>query len=140
MAQLGEALAWEYIRNVGVDACKPDTHLRRFLGSGRMGTSQNEIATVEETIQQVEELSKVTGISLASIDNIIWSFCADGYGEVCTATPHCEKCVIRNNCQNSKVLLPFEIVTYDEIRLICKACDFDPVKIGQHFLDLTNQK
>lgn len=23
---LGEALAWEYIRNVGIDACKPDTH------------------------------------------------------------------------------------------------------------------
>lgn len=31
LAMLGEALAWEYIRNVGIDGCKPDTHLRRFL-------------------------------------------------------------------------------------------------------------
>ena len=35
--QVGEALAWEYIRNVGIDGAKPDTHIRRFLGSNRMG-------------------------------------------------------------------------------------------------------
>ena len=35
--QVGEALVWEYIRNVGIDGAKPDTHIRRFLGSDRMG-------------------------------------------------------------------------------------------------------
>ena len=75
MYQLGEALAWEYIRNVGIDACKPDTHLRRFLGKTRMGCSEGEIATVEETIAQVEAISAETGLPLALIDNIIWSFC-----------------------------------------------------------------
>ena len=33
MKMLGEALAWEYLRNVGIDGAKPDTHLRRFLGA-----------------------------------------------------------------------------------------------------------
>ena len=88
MGMLGEALAWEYIRNVGIDGCKPDTHLRRFLGNARMGNANGDIATSEETIAQIEALAKETGMSLASVDNIIWSFCADNFGEVCTATPH----------------------------------------------------
>ena len=82
IAMLGEALAWEYIRNVGIDGCKPDTHLRRFLGSDRMGNASGSIATTDETIRQIEELSAEINLPLSSIDNIIWSYCADGYGEV----------------------------------------------------------
>lgn len=100
MKMMGEALVWEYIRNVGIDACKPDTHLRRFLGNARMGQSKGRIASVDETVHQVSQLSRVSGLSQAAIDNIIWSFCADGYGEVCTATPHCENCVIRQYCKH----------------------------------------
>lgn len=96
---LGEALAWEYIRNIGVDACKPDTHLRRFLGNARMGISRGDIATMEETIRQVEEISKENGIPQSVVDNLIWSYCADGYGQICTATPKCEKCIIRIYCK-----------------------------------------
>ena len=36
---VGKALAWEYLRNVGVDGAKPDTHLKRILGSNRLGYS-----------------------------------------------------------------------------------------------------
>ena len=46
-------------------------------------------ATIEEALSQIERLSEETGLTKATVDNIIWSFCADGYGEVCTATPHC---------------------------------------------------
>lgn len=99
MKMMGEALAWEYMRNVGIDACKPDTHLRRFLGNARMGQSKGQIASIDETVHQVAQLSRITGLSQAAIDNIIWSFCADGYGEICTATPHCENCVIRQYCK-----------------------------------------
>lgn len=95
---LGEALAWEYIRNVGIDACKPDTHLRRFLGRNRMGHSRDAVATVEETISQVEAIAKESGLQCSVIDNIIWSYCADGYGQICTSNPKCEKCVIRTLC------------------------------------------
>ncbi|MDO5828865.1 MAG: hypothetical protein Q4Q25_01810 [Methanocorpusculum sp.] len=32
MKQMGSALAWEYLRNVGVDGAKPDVHMKRILG------------------------------------------------------------------------------------------------------------
>ena len=90
MKMFGEALAWEYLRNVGIDGAKPDTHLCRFLGSDRMGTGEKSPASTKEVIEQVAKLSEETGMSKVEIDNLIWSFCADGYGEICTATPHCD--------------------------------------------------
>ena len=100
--QLGPALAWEYLRNVGIDGAKPDTHLRRFLGADRMPECPNPIATPEEAISQVERLSAATGRKRVVIDNLIWSYCADGYGAVCTAVPHCGRCVIREQCHRNK--------------------------------------
>jgi hypothetical protein len=99
MKMLGEALAWEYLRNVGIDGAKPDTHLRRFLGADRMGTGKHSPATACEVNAQVARLSEQTGLSKAEIDNLIWSFCADGFGEICTATPHCNSCPISDWCK-----------------------------------------
>ena len=75
-----------------------DTHLRRFLGADRMGTGSNSPATISEVNDQVARLSEQTGMSKVEIDNLIWSFCADGFGEVCTATPHCKSCPIADYC------------------------------------------
>lgn len=69
------------------------------LGSDRMGESKGKEATVEEALSQIERLSEETGLTKATVDNIIWSFCADGYGEVCTATPHCEVCPVKTWCK-----------------------------------------
>lgn len=96
---VGPALAWEYLRNVGVDGTKPDIHVRRFLGADRMGLAQHPEASESETIQIVRELSAQTGLTMVEIDGIIWSYCASGYGEICTKTPKCEKCVIRDFCK-----------------------------------------
>lgn len=98
LKMLGEALVWEYLRNVGVDGAKPDTHMRRFLGSDRMGSGKNAPATISEVYEQVAELSEETGLSMAEVDNLIWSFCADGFGEICTATPCCDDCPISDYC------------------------------------------
>ena len=68
------------------------------LGSDRMGTGEKSPASTKEVIEQVTRLSEETGMSKVEIDNLIWSFCADGYGEICTATPHCEMCPIREWC------------------------------------------
>ncbi len=99
MKMLGEALAWEYLRNVGIDGAKPDTHLRRFLGADRMGIGNHTPATVSEVNEQVAKLSEETGMSKVEVDNLIWNFCADGFGEICTATPHCTSCPIRDCCK-----------------------------------------
>ena len=101
MKMFGEALAWEYLRNVGIDGAKPDTHLCRFLGSDRIGTGEKSPASTKEVIEQVARMSEKTGMSKVEIDNLIWSFCADGYGEICTATPHCDLCPIRKWCNRS---------------------------------------
>ena len=101
---LGEALAWEYLRNVGIDGAKPDTHLRRFLGADRMGAGENSPATTGEVNAQVTKLSEQTGMPRVEIDNLIWSFCADRYGEICTATPHCARCPIADYCNRANYI------------------------------------
>ena len=99
LGMMGEALVWEYLRNIGIDGVKPDTHIRRFLSGNRMGKPLvSSPATVEDVYRQVDKLSKKTGLLKAEIDNLIWSFCAEGYGEICTARPHCDRCPIRSKC------------------------------------------
>ena len=99
LRNMGEALCWEYLRNVGIDGAKPDVHLRRFLGSERMGKGNHMIATVPEVIDIVRRLSKESGLSMAAIDNIIWSFCSEQYGEICGAAPKCRECPVKNHCE-----------------------------------------
>lgn len=96
---LGPALAWEYLRNVGIDGVKPDVHIRRFLGAERLGLSQEDVATVDETVSIVREMSEQLGIPMVEVDNIIWSYCAKDYGEICAATPRCSCCAIREYCK-----------------------------------------
>lgn len=99
LKQMGEALAREYLRNVGIDSGKPDVHMKRIMGSERLGVSKLPEATNEEVISKLEELSKETGLWMSQIDYIFWAYCATDMGEICTANPRCEKCVIRNECK-----------------------------------------
>jgi len=96
--QVGPALAWEYIRNVGIDGAKPDLHMKRIFGSSRLGCSKHESASDEEIFTTVKRLSEETGYFMAQIDYILWCFCAKGQGEICTAEPHCGQCPIRDCC------------------------------------------
>jgi len=96
---VGEALAWEYLRNVGVDGAKPDLHLRRFLSSDRMGTGSSGCATEKEVIEQVEQLSAKTGKKKWLIDALIWEYCRDGYDSICSKDPSCPDCVLKSYCK-----------------------------------------
>ena len=97
---IGPALAWEYLRNVGVDGTKPDVHVCRFLGKDRLGLSAHTIATQSEATEIVKLISQETNISMVEIDSIIWSFCATGYGSICSANPQCDECVVRQYCSH----------------------------------------
>ena len=66
-----------------------------------MGAGKKSPASVKEVNEQVTRLSEETGMSKVEIDNLIWSFCADGYGEICTATPHCDTCPISDYCNGN---------------------------------------
>ena len=96
---VGTALAWEYLRNVGIDGAKPDLHLKRFMGSDRMGVSRSLEASDNEVITEIKLLSDATGLTRFEIDFIIWCFCADSKGEVCTANPRCNICPVSQYCR-----------------------------------------
>ena len=97
---IGPALAWEYLRNVGVDGTKPDVHICRFLGKDRIGLSSHAVATQSEATEIVKSISRELNISMVEIDSIIWSYCATGYGNICSAKPNCSECIVQQYCSH----------------------------------------
>lgn len=86
----------EYLRNVGIDVIKPDVHIKRILGAERLNIvkSKSDYAVIAEC----KKLSEKIGISQVKMDYLLWNYCSKSYGEVCTAKPKCEDCVIREYC------------------------------------------
>lgn len=100
MSQMGEALVAEYLRNVGYDIAKPDRHTRRILGSEFLGCSDKKIVPIFETLDIIKELADYMKRDVAEIDYILWSYCAKGYGEICTLKkPKCDICVASELCK-----------------------------------------
>lgn len=93
----GVALVCEYLRNVGMDIIKPDGHIKRIASAERLNlvTVRNNYKIIDE----FQELAQEIGISQVKIDYLLWNYCSKGYGEICTATPKCNECVIREYCQ-----------------------------------------
>lgn len=102
LKQFGPALTWEYLRNVGIDGAKPDVHMKRILGANRLGVSKKEDASDDEVLDAIEQLSKETGLWMAQIDYLFWLYCATDKGEICTASPRCDKCVVKEFCNMGK--------------------------------------
>lgn len=95
LRQMGIALTMEYLKNVGIDTIKPDIHIRRLFGRDRLGFSNKDLATEDETLEIVKQMSIETGLLCAEIDSIIWQFCATDYAEICSSNPHCDKCLLK---------------------------------------------
>jgi hypothetical protein len=72
--------------------------MRRILGDDRLGYSNSSIASEIEVIKIFDTIAKNTGYLKSYLDIVLWSYCADGYGEICTANPKCDRCVIRDFC------------------------------------------
>ena len=103
MKQLSEALTAEYLRNVGYDLAKPDRHVRRILGNSILACSEQEIVPGFEAMEIVREIADILNRHVAEVDYILWSYCATGYGEICTSRrPLCCDCVIRKYCRNGQ--------------------------------------
>jgi len=94
---MGVPIACEYVRNVGIDVIKPDVHIKRITSADRLNlvTAKSDYKIIDE----LQKLSKQIGISQAKMDYLLWNYCSKGYGEICTATPKCNECVIRKYCQ-----------------------------------------
>lgn len=104
LAQMGEALIAEYLKNVGFDTAKPDRHICRILGSKYLACSKSEIVPVFEAIDIVADIAGELGKSTAEIDYILWSYCATSYGEICTLkNPKCSFCVAKEYCKGERI-------------------------------------
>ncbi|MFA7673669.1 MAG: hypothetical protein WCY62_07435 [Clostridia bacterium] len=99
MKYIGYVLAFEYLRNVGVDAVIPDGSKRRMLGAERLGYSRSPVASDKDVVSAVALLSRSNNDAmLAQIDALLSYFCSAGYGKICTAEPDCDVCPIRKYC------------------------------------------
>ena len=98
--QLAEALTAEYLKNVGYDIGKPDRHTRRILGSKHLGCSKRKYAAPYEAIDIIADIAKSLNKPAAEVDYILWAYCANGFGEVCTKkNPKCmELCTAKSFC------------------------------------------
>lgn len=100
LKQMGIALVCEYLKNIGYDFPKPDTHIRRILGRDILGFSNSREASHYQAIEIIFKIAGLTGKSVAETDHILWAYCADGYGEICTSrNPKCTDCVAYKQCQ-----------------------------------------
>lgn len=98
-AQMGEALVAEYLKNVGYNTSKPDRHIRRILGSNHLACSDSKIVPIFEAFDIVADIAKESGKPTAEVDYILWSYCASGYGEICTQkNPKCDLCKAKELC------------------------------------------
>lgn len=104
MAQMGEALVCEYLRNVGYDLPKPDRHICRILGGSALGCSEKEEVPVYDAMDIVVQLAEELQKPCAEVDYILWSYCATGFGKVCTKQYyHCGGCSAAQYCKRGQV-------------------------------------
>ena len=91
LGQMGIPLVCEFLKNMGFLLPKPDRHLKRFFSGDRMGTIARP-ASNADVFSQIEMLAESGTFTIPEIDLMVWSFCAKGYGEVCTKAPNCTVC------------------------------------------------
>lgn len=99
---MGVALLCEYLKRVGIDVAKPDVHIKRIFGAGRLGYSDKKDASNDEVFDIMDLFNKNTKKPRAYIDVLLWHYCANGYGNICTAKPKCQDCLLLEHCNMNK--------------------------------------
>lgn len=94
LKEIGFTLALEYLRNVGIDVVKPDTHICRMIGPERLGLMEVE-PSPEGAYCCLMRMREQAQCSAVYLDNLLWLFAATGYGEICTRNnPKCNVCSV----------------------------------------------
>lgn len=103
LREMDAPLVAEYLRNVGYDLCKPDRHICRILGCEVLGCSDKKDVPIYETFDIVSAIANELGKSIAEVDYILWSYCAKGYGGICTIDgKKCSDCIVKKYCLKEK--------------------------------------
>lgn len=93
LKQVGFTLALEYLRNVGIDAAKPDVHICRIIGPQRLGWARKDPSPAEAA-EIIHEKAEEIGVSTAYLDGLLWLFAAKGYGDICSGVTNCGACQV----------------------------------------------
>jgi hypothetical protein len=91
LEEIGYPLSIEYLRNVGIPASKPDMHIRRLLSVQRLGYFKGRPSEME-AYNKMGEMAKEINCCPTYLDNLLWMFCAQDYGNICGANPRCHFC------------------------------------------------
>lgn len=105
LVQVGYALALEYLRNVGINAVKPDVHVCRMIGPERLGLTE-EVPTPAEAYTALMDWSDRHGESPVCVDSLLWLFAAKDYAAICTAEPRCEVCLVSDCNRWARAVTP----------------------------------
>jgi endonuclease III len=103
LGEVGFTLAVEYLRNVGINAAKPDLHVRRVLSSERLGFFQRGTPTAEGAYELMNKIAEDAGVNASYLDGLLWRFCAKNYANICSAVPNCSICCLSEFCNYPKV-------------------------------------
>jgi len=98
LRSIGPALAFEYLRNVGVRASKPDLHVRRAISAARLGYAAGH-PSEWVAYEEIGRIAAEAGCNPTYFDNLLWIFCAQDYGDVCGAKPRCRVCSLAPQCR-----------------------------------------
>ena len=78
---------------------------RSYIDKKYYQVYQNMFQLVEDICKDdnLEELAKQAGKSVAETDYILWSYCATGYTGICTKSyPNCHVCRVKDRCRYAK--------------------------------------
>ena len=105
-----QALAAEFLKNIGIPTVKPDIHILRILGKKRLAILSVEKTQLSrrETQRVIREfhlfVQRLTG-NVADIiyyDALFWNLGAKEKGEICTENPKCNICLLTDLCNISE--------------------------------------
>lgn len=95
---IGNTLALEYLKNVGIRASKPDVHIRRILSGQRLGYFEG-LPSELEAYELLDRIAAQASCNSTYLDNLLWIFCATNYGNICGAKPKCNVCGFQSYCK-----------------------------------------
>jgi len=92
---VGISICSEFFKNIGIDDFKADKHIIRFFS--RIGLIDNPKVKITDKIAfQVRKVGFEFAAKIEKpahyVDNVLWFFCADDKGEICSSKPKCQKC------------------------------------------------
>lgn len=97
LSGVGLAICCEFFNNVGIDEFKPDVHTKRFFNRVNLNRSVTKLSTKDGDVRDIGlKMADTLGVARKFVDSHIWTFCAEGEAEICTAVaPKCNICLLK---------------------------------------------